>query len=109
MMPYAEKLAVGKNVIATLEIDHIQHSVIGDENRRGISGGQKKRVNIGLELTAVPKIIFMDEPTSGLDGAAALSLARCIGKLGTFGITVVCVIHQPRFSVFEKFSHLLLL
>jgi len=98
-----------RSVLDTLEIQHIRHSVIGDATKRGISGGQKKRVSIGLELTAAPRILFMDEPTSGLDGAAALQLARCISKLGTAGITVVCVIHQPRFAVFSAFTHLLLL
>merc|ERR1719436_1647427 len=108
-MPRKEKLGVVRDVLETLEIRHVQHSVIGDASQRGISGGQRKRVSIGLELTAAPKILFMDEPTSGLDGAAALQLARCISKLGTAGITVVCVIHQPRFAVFSAFTHLLLL
>merc|ERR1712050_174469 len=108
-MPREEKVQVVHHVLETLEICHIQHSVIGDASRRGISGGQKKRVSIGLELTAAPRILFMDEPTSGLDGAAALQLARCISKLGSAGITVVSVIHQPRYAVFSAFTQLLLL
>uniref|UniRef100_A0A6U8X0Z0 ABC transporter domain-containing protein n=1 Tax=Zooxanthella nutricula TaxID=1333877 RepID=A0A6U8X0Z0_9DINO len=108
-MRHKAKVAVVRQVLDTLEVGHIQHAVIGDEARRGISGGQKKRVSIGLELTAAPRVLFMDEPTSGLDGAAALQLARCIRKLGAAGITVVCVIHQPRFAVFNAFTHLLLL
>ena len=43
----------------------MQNSIVGTEERRGISGGQKKRVNIGMELAAMPSILFMDEPTSG--------------------------------------------
>ena len=48
-----------------LGIPHVQHSVIGDEYTRGISGGQRKRVNIGIEMIAEPLILFLDEPTSG--------------------------------------------
>jgi ABC-type multidrug transport system ATPase subunit len=47
--------------INELGISHVQHSVIGDERTRGISGGQRKRVNIGIELVADPSILFLDE------------------------------------------------
>ena len=57
----------------------------------------------------MPSIIFMDEPTSGLDGAATVSLAKCLGLLKDTGLTIICVIHQPRWAVFNFFSHLLLL
>jgi len=87
----------------------IQNKIVGSPEKRGISGGQKKRVNIGLELAAMPSVIFMDEPTSGLDGGATLNLARCMALLKETGLTIVCVIHQPRWAVFEKFTHVLLL
>merc|ERR1712151_1049885 len=96
-------------VIAALGLERVSHIVVGDPEKRGISGGQKKRVNIGMELAAMPAIMFMDEPTSGLDGAATIELAKCLGKLRLSGITIVCVIHQPRWAVFNEFTHLLLL
>ena len=92
-----------------LGIEHIRNNLVGDAEKRGISGGQKKRVNIGVELAAMPAIIFMDEPTSGLDGAATIELARCLGQLRQSGLTIICVIHQPRLAVYEEFTHLLLL
>ena len=57
----------------------------------------------------MPAVIFMDEPTSGLDGAAALQLVQACKRLRESGLTIICVIHQPRLSVFEAFTHVLLL
>eukprot|EP00494_Astrolonche_serrata_P029853 UN30120 len=51
------------NLLILLQIDHIQHQIVGDTEKRGISGGQKKRVNIGMELVSYPSILFLDEPT----------------------------------------------
>ena len=98
-----------QSVINALGLSHIQNHLVGSPSRRGISGGQKKRVNIGMELVAMPSIIFMDEPTSGLDGTATLELAQCLIKLRETGLTIICVIHQPRYAVFKSFSHVLLL
>jgi len=106
---YDEIVLHVNQVVKTLGLEHVAHNVVGDPEKRGISGGQKKRVNIGMELAAMPAIIFMDEPTSGLDGAATVQLARCLHRLRESGLTIVCVIHQPRYAVFQEFSHLLLL
>eukprot|EP00316_Scyphosphaera_apsteinii_P011501 CAMPEP_0119305436 /NCGR_PEP_ID=MMETSP1333-20130426/6447_1 /TAXON_ID=418940 /ORGANISM="Scyphosphaera apsteinii, Strain RCC1455" /LENGTH=691 /DNA_ID=CAMNT_0007308527 /DNA_START=92 /DNA_END=2164 /DNA_ORIENTATION=- len=95
--------------INVLGLQKVQNVLVGTPEKRGISGGQKKRVNIGLELAAMPSVIFMDEPTSGLDGAATVSLARCLALLKDSGLTIICVIHQPRATVFKLFTHLLLL
>lgn len=54
-------------VLSLLGLEEIKDSLIGDEDVRGISGGQRKRVNIGIELVADPSVLFLDEPTSGLD------------------------------------------
>jgi len=98
-----------EHCISVLGLGKIQDKVVGTPEKRGISGGQKKRVNIGLELAAMPSIVFMDEPTSGLDGAATVNLAKCLSLLKDTGLTIICVIHQPRWLVFKEFTHLLLL
>jgi len=108
-MPNKQKHNIIEDVLMTLQIDHIAGSVVGSPENRGISGGQKKRVNIGMELVAYPKILFLDEPTSGLDSAAASMTANCLKKMTDLGINIVCVIHQPRYSVFTTFTHVLLL
>lgn len=58
----------------------MQHSLVGSVERRGISGGQRKRVNIGVELVAKPSLLFMDEPTSGLDATAATDILTALRR-----------------------------
>lgn len=104
-----QQRAIVEDVIEILDLGRIRDSVVGSAEKRGISGGQKKRVNIGMELVAYPRVLFLDEPTSGLDSSASLQVARCLQRMRGLGITVVTVIHQPRYSVFRCFSHCLLL
>jgi len=53
------------SVLANLGLSRVANSMVGDVNRRGVSGGEKKRVNIGVELMSCPSLLFLDEPTSG--------------------------------------------
>jgi ABC-type multidrug transport system ATPase subunit len=72
---------------------------------RGISGGEKKRTSIGVELVTNPTVLFLDEPTSGLDSYAALETVKLLKELSNQGCTVLCTIHQPSseiYSVFDK-------
>ena len=108
-IPPAQQRAIVEDVLEILDLGRIRDSVVGNPEKRGISGGQKKRVNIGIDLVAYPRILFLDEPTSGLDSAASRQVARCLQRMGGLGITVITVIHQPRWSVFKCFSHCLLL
>ena len=88
-------------MIACLGLAHVQYSQVGDAENPVISGGQRKRVNIGLELAAAPMAIFADEPTSGLDSSTAGSIIDLLRKISKIGITVVAVVHQPREQVTE--------
>eukprot|EP00928_Gymnodinium_smaydae_P022773 TRINITY_DN19016_c0_g1_i2.p1 TRINITY_DN19016_c0_g1~~TRINITY_DN19016_c0_g1_i2.p1 ORF type:complete len:686 (+),score=142.41 TRINITY_DN19016_c0_g1_i2:98-2155(+) len=97
------------DVLNVMQIDHIQNSIVGGVTKRGISGGQRKRVNIGLELAANPTVLFLDEPTSGLDSTSSLSVALSLKKMCELGMTSIMVIHQPRYSLFTLFDDVLLL
>ncbi|KAF0442646.1 putative ATP-dependent permease ADP1 [Gigaspora margarita] len=97
-------------VIEFLELSHVMESIIGNEEQRGVSGGQRKRVNIGMELVAEPSVLFLDEPTSGLDSATALEVCNLLKKIAhSQGMTVAAVIHSPSPQAFNTFDDFLLL
>ena len=96
------------DILEALNLSHVSHCRVGDETNRGISGGQRKRVNIAIELAAVPICLFLDEPTSGLDSTAALEVAHILEQIAELGLTVVSVIHQPRIEIFERFHDVLM-
>ena len=96
-------------VIEVLGLTDCAHTLIGDETSRGVSGGQRKRCNVGMELAVCPAALFLDEPTSGLDSSAALEVCRTLRAVADLGLLVVAVIHQPRREIFEQIDDLLLL
>ncbi|KAI2626939.1 hypothetical protein GGS26DRAFT_562180 [Hypomontagnella submonticulosa] len=97
------------SVIDCLELSHVRDSLVGSVGKPVISGGQRKRVSIGMELAAAPMAIFLDEPTSGLDATAASSIMRTLKAIGRLGISVIVIIHQPRMEIFEMLDDLILL
>ncbi|MCJ1472453.1 hypothetical protein MMC13_001101 [Lambiella insularis] len=96
-------------LISCLQLSHVQHSLVGNPAKPVISGGQRKRCSIGIELAAGPMALFLDEPTSGLDATSASSIMMTLKALSRLGITVVTIIHQPRQEIFESLDSLILL
>lgn len=83
---------------------------IGGWGAKGISGGQKRRVSICIEVLTRPKLLFLDEPTSGLDSAASYYVMSRIARLDQEeGRTIITSIHQPSSEVFALFHNLCLL
>lgn len=97
------------SVVECLELAHVRDSLVGTVSKPVISGGQRKRVSIGMELAAAPMAIFLDEPTSGLDATAASSIMRTLKAIARLGISVITIIHQPRVEIFESLDDLILL
>eukprot|EP01051_Picozoa_sp_SAG22_P014499 SAG22_NODE_1766_length_3623_cov_2.997162_5_plen_410_part_00 len=83
--------------------------VVAGHEDGGISGGERRRLCIAMELMNDPYLLFLDEPTSGLDAASALMVIGVLRRLAEKGKTIVCVIHQPRASILPEFEHVLLL
>lgn len=96
-------------LIDCLELQHVKYSLVGSTAAPVISGGQRKRVSIGMELAAAPMALFLDEPTSGLDANAASSVMKTLKALSRLGITVVTIIHQPRQEIWELLDDVILL
>jgi ABC-type multidrug transport system ATPase subunit len=96
-------------VIEQLGMTAMAHKIVGTVERRGISGGQRKRVNIGMEVVTLPSLLIMDEPTSGLDAHGSQQLVEFCKVLTHMNITVVAVVHQPRYSSFALFDQVTLL
>ena len=105
----AQKRAHIESVLRQMELTHVVDCVIGNEAKPGISGGEIKRVNIALELAANPGLLVLDEPTTGLDATAAYKVIELLQETARRGITVVCVIHQPRQEILELVDDLILL
>lgn len=106
----AQRKEALEETLSLLDLHHIRHERIGGLVNRGLSGGEKKRVSIGLELITNPSVLVMDEPTSGLDGAAAFKLARRLRKIvDKKGVSIVIVLHVPSTRVFELLDNLVLL
>jgi len=104
-----EVMNVVRDVIQVLQLHHVRHSVVGDEATRGISGGQRKRVNVGMEMVADPSVLFLDEPTSGLDSTTSYDLVTALKELANRGTNVITVLHQPSFPLYKLFTTVLLL
>jgi ABC-type multidrug transport system ATPase subunit len=99
-----------QTTLAQLGLESVAHLQIGRPEKKILSGGQRKRVNIAMELVTDPVIMFLDEPTSGLaadDTASLVSLLHDLAK--QTGKTIITTIHQPAKDEFEKFNLALIL
>ncbi|XP_020548789.1 ABC transporter G family member 24 isoform X1 [Sesamum indicum] len=105
----ADKVLVVERVIESLGLQPVRDYLVGTVEKRGISGGQRKRVNVGLELVMEPSLLFLDEPTSGLDSSSSQLLLRALKREALEGVNICMVVHQPSYSLFRMFDDLILL
>ncbi|KAL8057646.1 hypothetical protein ABFX02_04G196700 [Erythranthe guttata] len=104
-----EKVLVVERVIESLGLQPVRDSIVGTVEKRGISGGQRKRVNVGLEMVMEPSLLILDEPTSGLDSSSSLLLLRALRREALEGVNICMVVHQPSYTLFKMFDDLILL
>lgn len=100
---------VVENTIMKMGLQDCADKKIGNWHLRGISGGEKRRLSISLEILTQPHVMFLDEPTSGLDSASAFFVIEALRNIALDGRIVICSIHQPSSFVFDLFDDLCLL
>lgn len=104
-----DRRQVVDEVIRELGLKECADTRIGNSQHRGCSGGEKRRVSIGVQMLANPGILFLDEPTTGLDATSAFQLVRTLKMLAQKGRTVITTIHQPRSEIWDLFDNLIVL
>lgn len=108
----ASELEINRKVLkllSDLNLSDIKHLKVGSQIKNIISGGQRKRLNIALELIRNPAVLFVDEPTSGLSSIGSLKIMNILKELSLKGTLVFVVIHQPSSDVFKQFNELIVL
>lgn len=101
-------------VLKDFGLDHVADTYIGTIFRAGLSGGQKRRVDVAVELVSAPSLLLLDEPTSGLDGSIAYDVLSTIrnavkSRPSSSALSVMLSIHQPNSRILGLFDHILVL
>eukprot|EP01126_Amoeba_proteus_P053668 TRINITY_DN6556_c0_g1_i1.p1 TRINITY_DN6556_c0_g1~~TRINITY_DN6556_c0_g1_i1.p1 ORF type:complete len:592 (-),score=86.96 TRINITY_DN6556_c0_g1_i1:97-1872(-) len=98
-----------ESVITELGLQRAKDTRIGNSFSRGVSGGERRRVSIGMELVTHPSLLMLDEPTSGLDSKSSMHLVELLKGLVKRGRAITCTIHQPSSYIFSLFHRVCLL
>jgi ABC-type multidrug transport system ATPase subunit/ABC-type multidrug transport system permease subunit len=101
------KVQRAEDIMLRMGLKDCANTLIGNEIMKGISGGEKRRVSIAIQLLTDPQVLLLDEPTSGLDGFTAESIIQILTELASEGRTVILTIHQNRSELWT--THVLLL
>ncbi|XP_019222461.1 ATP-binding cassette sub-family G member 8 isoform X2 [Oreochromis niloticus] len=97
------------DVIAELRLRQCAHTRVGNNYIRGVSGGERRRVSIAVQLLWNPGILILDEPTSGLDSFTAHNLVITLSRLARGNRLVLLSVHQPRSDIFQLFDLVVLM
>ncbi|MBA0874089.1 hypothetical protein Goshw_011383 [Gossypium schwendimanii] len=96
-------------LIDQLGLRNATETVIGEEGHRGVSGGERRRVSIGVDIIHDPIILFLDEPTSGLDSTSAFMIVKALQRIAQSGSIVIMSIHQPSYRILGLLDRLIIL
>jgi ABC-type multidrug transport system ATPase subunit len=110
VVPMKEKAARVDALMAELGLGHVAATRVGNEQGHGLSGGERRRVSIGVDVIHDPAVLILDEPTSGLDSAAALHVCSMLRTMAVgHNRTIILSIHQPGYRLLQMFHSILLL
>jgi len=98
-----------KTLMKELGLWDIRTTLVGGPMQKFISGGERKRTAIGVEMITDPQVLLLDEPTSGLDSFKAFTIVKFLKKQADKGKTVLATIHQPSSEAFIMFDKLILM
>ncbi|KAK1603753.1 hypothetical protein QYE76_027426 [Lolium multiflorum] len=96
-------------LIDQLDLRAAANTIIGDEGHRGVSGGERRRVSIGIDIIHDPIVLFLDEPTSGLDSTSAFMVVKVLQRIARSGSVVVMSVHQPSYRILALLDRLMIL
>ncbi|XP_038903579.1 ABC transporter G family member 20-like [Benincasa hispida] len=105
----SKKKARVQALIDQLGLTTAANTVIGDEGHRGVSGGERRRVSIGIDIIHDPILLFLDEPTSGLDSTSAFMVVKVLQRIAQSGSIVIMSIHQPSYRILSLLDRLIFL
>ncbi|KAK1403444.1 ABC transporter domain-containing protein [Heracleum sosnowskyi] len=105
----SKKKARVQALIDQLGLRNAAKTVIGDEGHRGVSGGERRRVSIGIDIIHDPIVLFLDEPTSGLDSTSAFMVVKVLQRIARSGSIVIMSVHQPSSRIMNLLDRLIFL
>ncbi|KAE9589264.1 hypothetical protein Lal_00000138 [Lupinus albus] len=105
----SKKKARVQALIDQLGLRNAAKTIIGDEGHRGVSGGERRRVSIGIDIIHDPILLFLDEPTSGLDSTSAFMVVKVLQRIAQSGSIVIMSIHQPSYRILGLLDRMIFL
>lgn len=104
-----EKIQRAESILLKMGLRDCADNMVGNALVKGVSGGEKRRVTIAIQILTEPRVLLLDEPTSGLDAFTASSIVDVLKGLAEEGRTLILTIHQSRSDLFKHFGNVLLL
>ncbi|CAH2064075.1 unnamed protein product [Thlaspi arvense] len=108
-LPKSKKMERVEALIDQLGLRNAVDTIIGDEGHRGVSGGERRRVSIGIDIIHDPIVLFLDEPTSGLDSTNAFMVVQVLKRIAQSGSIVIMSVHQPSARIVDLLDRLIIL
>ncbi|KAF8049471.1 hypothetical protein N665_2204s0001 [Sinapis alba] len=105
----SKKMERVEALIDQLGLRNAADTIIGNEGHRGVSGGERRRVSIGIDIIHDPIVLFLDEPTSGLDSTNAFMVVQVLKRIARSGSMVIMSIHQPSARIIDLLDRLIIL